>query len=159
MISIKGGVEVGVIYSDELFGKFANDINEETYLQIILKGHLYIENRLIELIKVKLVNPHAINLNDLNFPTKINLARALGLLDNKKSKLLRNLNRIRNNLAHDLNFELSDGEIKKQIKYFDKYYSNSFQKTIEENAGDLKQLLRNIYVLTYLELDLKIPLK
>lgn len=150
---------MGVIYSDELFGKFANDINEETYLQIILKGHLYIENRLIELIKVKLVNPNAINLNDLNFPTKINLARALGLLDNKKSKLLRNLNRIRNKLAHDLNFELSDEEIKKQINYFDKYYSNSFQKTIEENAGDLKQLLRNIYVLTYLELDLKIPLK
>lgn len=150
---------MGVNYGDELFGKFANDINEETYLQIILKGHLYIENRLIELIKVKLVNPNAIKLNDLNFPTKINLANALGLIDNKKSKLLRNLNSIRNKLAHDLNFELSDKEIKKQINYFDKYYSNSFQKTIEENAGDLKQLLRNIYVLTYLELDINIPLK
>jgi len=150
---------VGVNYGDELFGKFAKDINEETYLQIILKGHLYIENRLIELIKVKLVNPNAIKLNDLNFPTKINLANALGLIDNKKSKLLRNLNSFRNKLAHDLNFELSDKEIKKQINYFDKYYSNSFQKTIEENAGDLKQLLRNIYVLTYLELDINIPLK
>ncbi len=150
---------MGVNYGDELFGKFAKDINEETYLQIILKGHLYIENRLIELIKVKLVNPNAIKLNDLNFPTKINLANALGLIDNKKSKLLRNLNSFRNKLAHDLNFELSDKEIKKQINYFDKYYSNSFQKTIEENAGDLKQLLRNIYVLTYLELDINIPLK
>jgi hypothetical protein len=78
-------------------------VNEDTIL-IVLRGHLIIEHELVDICDKVLPQPDALS-ERLNFDTRLRLVRAL-LGDDDFSKvvydILKDLNRIRNKLAHNL---------------------------------------------------------
>ena len=72
---------------------------------LLLRGHLWIERLLLDLIRSDLEFPEEFNeLDRLAFPAKVGLARAQGNLPWPNALL--ELNRVRNRLAHDVRFEV-----------------------------------------------------
>lgn len=75
---------------------------------VLLKGHLWVESALTDLIRADLELPDEWpDLQRLSFPSKVGLARAQGALY-LGSELLLALNRVRNRLAHDVAYEVDD---------------------------------------------------
>lgn len=80
-------------------------------VEVFLRGHLWLEKFLGELLESELHDPKAIHLGRMPFSQKVNLAQALGLVSPVEAEPLRVLNRIRNKLAHDLAAEPSAVEL------------------------------------------------
>jgi DNA-binding MltR family transcriptional regulator len=100
---------------------FLDEINQEDFLQIIIRGHLYIESRLIQLIRENLHRPDAIDLSKINFPTKLDLCVALGVLDEEEKKAYLHLNKLRNKFAHNLDALIDEDEIEAFLSDFSEY--------------------------------------
>jgi hypothetical protein len=78
----------------------------------ILKGHLFVERVLEELIEQRLAHPAAIlRRGRLSFELKADLARALGAISDKHVSVFKALNNVRNNYAHDGNFQVRFEEL------------------------------------------------
>jgi len=82
------------LFSDEIMSAFIN-------------GHLIIESLLVQLIDLKLKNPDDFNAFHLNFPGKVNLCKALDLIDIDLATFLLEMNSIRNRFVHRLGYNLS----------------------------------------------------
>ena len=78
----------------------------------ILNGHLFIENVLETLISNALPNPGALFKSNRRFALKVDLARAMNLVDDKCAAAFKALNNMRNKCAHAYDYEVSLGEIK-----------------------------------------------
>ncbi len=74
-------------------------------VEVLLRGHLWLENAVIDLITAELHNPRPLNVDRMTFANKVNLVEALGLVGQNDADTLRELNKIRNRLAHDLHGE------------------------------------------------------
>lgn len=85
---------------DEISGIFSVKITEqvrefltvtdgEDSLQIVLRGHLYVEYELERLLRHNIENPDSILTNRFMFMNKLNLATALGLLPESKKRLIK----------------------------------------------------------------------
>ncbi len=105
--------------------KFFDTINSNNLLTVLLKAHLFIESNLVRLIKKELVNEEAIDFSRVNFPLKLQLCVALGIYEEKDLPAYLKLNKLRNDVAHKLHFEVEEKDIKSflstlnadQIKY------------------------------------------
>ncbi len=111
-------------------GKFAKHLKESDALQIIVRGHLYIEAELIELISesMAMVNPKAIDIADLSFRKKVELAISLGLLKPEEKKSFLELNALRNKVAHNLDIEIGSENAKKLYMSFSKFFKHLYGK-------------------------------
>ncbi|MEC4840527.1 hypothetical protein R2360_13670 [Mycobacteroides chelonae] len=74
-------------------------------VEVLLRGHLWLENALDDLITAEVKNPTPLSMDRMRFASKVNLVEALGLLGQSESQTLREINKIRNRLAHDLHGE------------------------------------------------------
>jgi hypothetical protein len=81
---------------------FSNDI-----MSAFINGHLITETLLVQLIDLRLDHPDEFNTFDLNFPAKVNLCKALGLINSDMTDFLLEMNSIRNRFAHRLGYNLS----------------------------------------------------
>jgi hypothetical protein len=135
-----------------LTNQYLEHINAEDELQIILRGHLYIESKLIQLIKHKLQRPESIDLSKLNFPLKVTLTEALGLIDESEKGALIYLNKLRNRIAHNLEEQITGLDIDNFISTF-----NSVQREIYEfyfkKSQDHIYNLRKAITTLYFQLD------
>jgi hypothetical protein len=95
--------------------KFLENINSKDHLNVVLRSHLFIEAKIIEMIKDRLINPNALEFNKITFPLKLQLCASLGLLETKDLAAYRKLNKLRNDTAHRLNFEIEDQYIEDLI--------------------------------------------
>jgi uncharacterized protein YutE (UPF0331/DUF86 family) len=77
---------------------------------IVLKGHLLAEHQINHLLKLCSENED-INVEDKTFSEKVDLLDTESSLDQKELKALTNLNKLRNNLAHELNYQVSESDI------------------------------------------------
>ncbi|WP_179863349.1 hypothetical protein [Bacillus pseudomycoides] len=77
-------------------------------LQLILRGHLYIEHELERLLKIYMVEPKHILTDRFMFMNKLNLAIALGALSSSKKNSYKRLNDLRNRYVHALKFKMSE---------------------------------------------------
>lgn len=81
---------------------------DDSSISPILKGHLFVERVLEELIGQKLKHPTAIlKRGRLGFELKIDLAHALGSLSTKHVSAFKALNNIRNGYAHNGDYQVS----------------------------------------------------
>ena len=84
---------------------------------LLLKGHLILEQCLNELLRVYIADAGAIEKLNLSFSKKLDLLVALGHKIYAPGKsgetLIRDINRIRNKLAHRLEFQDLEVELKK----------------------------------------------
>lgn len=88
------------------FKKYMDDTESDDFLVIVLKGHLYVEHELTELIKMFLENEEYFKIH--TFKSKLDLARALGVIKNDWYPSLNKLNNLRNKYAHNLFYELTE---------------------------------------------------
>jgi hypothetical protein len=77
---------------------------------------LYVEHVLIEFISHAVENPEAIEFSKLSFPSKVELAIALNLIEKELMSPLKILNSLRNKVAHNLRYKFTD-EDKRQLYY------------------------------------------
>ena len=123
----------------ESFRKFLDDTRGESQLQIILRGHLYIESEILSLLNLALKHPKYILGKNFSFENKLNLAVALGLIAEENIHAYKKLNKIRNNFAHELGYELTEKDFNDFISTFsrelkDHYdYHTAFDYLFETN--------------------------
>ena len=79
--------------------------------QRVVQGHIYFEHSVGQLLLEALKKPEAISLSRMGYSQRLDLASALGILDDKVLVALRKLNSLRNNLAHNLNFQITDQDV------------------------------------------------
>lgn len=87
------------------------DISRRDDLGIILRGHLYVEHALGEMLAIMLPNATGLKKLRLTFQRKVDLARALGLLLRDEDGPLIALNELRNNYAHNLSATVSQAHV------------------------------------------------
>ncbi|MDQ0884839.1 hypothetical protein [Peribacillus sp. V2I11] len=90
---------------------FLADLEHENELQAILRGHLYIENELVKLLKGVLVEPTYVLSNNFGFMNKLSLAVGLGLITKDAFDVYRRFNTIRNNYAHKLSYKVTEADL------------------------------------------------
>ena len=79
--------------------------------QRIVLGHLYFEHVVGQTLLEALIRPEAISLSRMGYSQRIELAFAMGILEEDLVLALRKLNSLRNRLAHDLTFQISDQDV------------------------------------------------
>jgi len=77
-----------------------DSVNSDDLLTATLRGHQCIEGLLTTAISDALSVPHAVEVADLSFPLKVDLAVGLGMLDGESRGGFLRLNKIRNAFAH-----------------------------------------------------------
>jgi hypothetical protein len=90
-----------VTISLEAEKRFFAEMENADPLGVVIRGLIYIEHELIELLTENLVNPKAAKISSLEYSEKVDLAVAIGLRDDL-GRALRALGSLRNRLAHDL---------------------------------------------------------
>jgi hypothetical protein len=77
-------------------------------LAAVLRSHLWVENELIRAIRELLSNPDLVDFNRIAFPSKVELAAALGVIPTEDIPAYRSLNALRNRLAHRFNSQVTE---------------------------------------------------
>jgi hypothetical protein len=90
-------------------------ISADDPITILIGVHLHLEAFLIELVTRSLAKPAALDLDRLNFPSKLGLAVALGVVPELAFPALKSINSLRNRLAHNLNAELTDSDARRLV--------------------------------------------
>ncbi|MDF1997582.1 hypothetical protein [Peribacillus frigoritolerans] len=109
--------------------QFVQEINSPDLLNVILRGHLYIEAKIIELLENRFTHPEEFKMSDINYPNKINLCVALGIIDRSETKAYLKLNKLRNTMAH----QLQPSQIEKEIGDIISSLSNEQRKLYKTN--------------------------
>jgi hypothetical protein len=101
---------------DELqLNPILNHINADDPLQIIVRGHLYVEASLNRLISLRFLFPKAFDLANMHYPAKVDLALALGVLHKDDAGSLRALNTLRNRLAHNIEHKVTPKDVRQLL--------------------------------------------
>jgi hypothetical protein len=82
----------------------------EDDLGAVIRAHLYVEAKLIQWLEEAVENVEALNAMKLDYGRRVNMALALGL-DLELGRPLKALGKIRNDLAHKLNFSLTQSNV------------------------------------------------
>lgn len=86
-------------------------IFDEEEMSPILKGHIFIEKILETVISNNLKKPSAFFNKNRSYDMKVDLAYAMGILDEKHYSSFKAINKIRNNYAHKHNYKVSIKEL------------------------------------------------
>lgn len=78
---------------------------------LVVQCHLYHDHILTLTLAENLPNAGAINLDRMSFANKMDLARALDLAPAQLAAFWKKLNKVRNSIAHDLDYEVTEVEI------------------------------------------------
>jgi hypothetical protein len=84
---------------------------DEEGISPILRGHIFIEKVLETLISNNLKNPATLFGRTRTFELKVDLALAMGLIDQKYYSAFKAINNIRNNYAHKHDYKVSVEEL------------------------------------------------
>jgi hypothetical protein len=87
----------------------------QSRVEVLLRGHLWIEHFLEKFLVLKFKRPEAVALDRLTWIHKLNLCNGLGVLRNWEMPAFSEINRLRNRIAHDLAGELSEEDVAKLL--------------------------------------------
>ncbi|MGH8157443.1 MAG: hypothetical protein ACREPQ_04945 [Rhodanobacter sp.] len=108
--------------------QFIEDLQREDDLGLVVRGHLHIEHQLIELTAARLPFASRVDWNEIPFRTKLEIAYACGLPEDRK-KLILSLNSLRNEFAHRLDATIRKTEV---VDIYNAL-SSSIRDTIKES--------------------------
>lgn len=94
----------------DYFSRFFNDIGEASLLEVVLRGHLWVESELLRSLEAALPFPNRIDLDRMAFGTKVDLLAAQGLMRQDERPGFRRLNAMRNRMAHHLGQDLAEAD-------------------------------------------------
>lgn len=122
------------------FDKIFKEIKDP--ISAILRTHLFVERQLDRTIKLFLEKGEKL-LRDgyLNFKQKILIVEAFDFLDNQILNAIKKLNSVRNDLAHQIDFDIDDNVVKKLGRPFGSYYSDLCDKYGDDYETKLGHIL------------------
>jgi hypothetical protein len=85
--------------------QFTEHLTSARPLEVLLRGHLWVEAELIAVLQDVLPFPNLIDLDRLNFPQKISFVAAHGFIRPEDIPAYMKLNSLRNKVAHNLTAE------------------------------------------------------
>lgn len=77
----------------------------------VVQAHLYYDHIVSSTISENVTHPKALGLERLSFSQKLAILSALDLIRSDFAALLRRINKLRNTISHDLDFELTEEDI------------------------------------------------
>jgi hypothetical protein len=92
--------------------KFLARVNQGEQWQQLLQMHLYYDHVVTQTLAEAFPNPDAANLRRMGFSQKLQLVSAMQLYPQWLIPPIEFVNNLRNKIAHDLEFEITDKEIK-----------------------------------------------
>lgn len=112
--------------------------------QQLLQAHLYFDHVITQLLVEALAKPDAIDASRMSFIQKVQLIEALGLLRADLAPAIVFMNGLRNKIAHDLNFEISDKDERDLANCTPKWLRDIMEADVERTPGPLRfhELLR-----------------
>lgn len=140
--------------NEEKERSFLDNIEKKDPLQIVVRGHLFLENELIHLLEATFPQKDCLDPSDLRFPMKVKLVGALGLLPKESISSYLKFNSLRNKFAHRLDMEITSEEIKKIINSLSKQQFYVFEKRNKDTniEEDHIEYLRDIISIMFVEL-------
>lgn len=117
---------------EERLEKFNKDIDDQNIMYVLVKAHLYIEYELEEILRKYVKYSEHLNLSSMSFSQKENLVLALGIVPDSEKNSLHSINKIRNNFAHNLDYEFDEAILENNIIG---QFSLSTKKKYEENLN------------------------
>jgi hypothetical protein len=105
-------------------------------LEVVIRGHLWIESLLNRLIEIEAADPAALDLERMGFRQKVDIAHAFGLLHPTDAVALRGLNRLRNTLAHTLAADPTDADLDRLEGLLDGPVRRMFDAVIAPNVHE-----------------------
>lgn len=80
-------------------------------LSLVLQSHLMLEECFNFLIENSLKHPEHLDLDRLNFYTKVHICAAMGCISSDLLPAIKVLNKLRNSFAHDSNYTLEQSDV------------------------------------------------
>jgi hypothetical protein len=93
------------LWSDKAMRSINARARGKDHTGVVIEIHLRLEHTIVEILNARLAKPMELNVDELNFYTKVNVAAACGFLHRKEAILY--VNRIRNKVAHNLDFKVT----------------------------------------------------
>jgi hypothetical protein len=126
--------------------RFSKRISSGERWQQLLQAHLYYDHVLTQILVDELAQPDAIDLRRMGFANKLQLISAMNLLPSEVVSPIEFINGIRNKIAHDLDFEISDQSVSDLANCTPKMLREAAEKEEGRKPGPLlfHELLRVI---------------
>ncbi|TYK64206.1 hypothetical protein [Colwellia echini] len=115
-------------------------IFDEEEISPILKGHIFIEKILETLISSNLQTPQALFKRTRSFELKVDLALAMGLIDQKYFSAFKAINNIRNNYAHKHDYKVTIKELSGFKFDWEPVQNKAFDVACSKGAGEAVRL-------------------
>ncbi|WP_090999733.1 hypothetical protein [Bacillus sp. 491mf] len=108
---------------------FFDDMRSQEPMYVFIKGHLYLESIMIKMLESHF--PHGLKVSMFSFAQKLELVRSIGFIDLEFFQALSKVNRVRNDLAHNLNVQIDDKVIEDILSIL--------PKNVKEHVVDLSK--------------------
>lgn len=119
--------------------RFLNPSNIDDTL-LLLRGHLAIEYFINTIFNLKLIRGKKDLTEGLNFDKKLRLVNSMDLINSDVYASIKSLNKLRNKIAHEFEYRVSNEDLLLVIKPLSKVV----KKELTDNQGSNTELLRNI---------------
>jgi hypothetical protein len=95
---------------DDIAERFGQHINSGEPMEVLIRGHLWIEASVVALLGQVLHNPKALDGARLSFHQRLSFGAALGVISPADLLIIQKINQLRNRVAHDLDAQLSKSD-------------------------------------------------
>lgn len=133
---------------------YVDHMNPRRPIEMFFRGHLWVERVLTSLLRDSLKRPDAINIDQLRFDSKLQLLVAIGAIDHPEAEVLKNINKIRNRLAHEFDSYITVRDLvllEASLKGIPKVVTKQAKST---GSGPLERLQR-VFELTLGDLEFR----
>lgn len=113
---------------------------DEDEMSPILKGHLFIEKILETLISNNLSNPKAFFKRTRAFDLKVDLALAMGIIDEKYFSAFKAINKVRNNYAHKHEYRVTIEDLSSFKFEWETIQDEAFKGATAKGTGEAARI-------------------
>jgi len=115
--------------------KYRDRLKSVSEWQQIVQGHLYIDHVLSRTLSEALPNPDKIDIDRMGFASKMQLVAAMGLITDDIVGCFRSLNKLRNRIAHRLEYEISPADRRNLISLLPTFLRQHIESEPDREPG------------------------
>lgn len=134
------------------YEEFTKRLQIGDYWQKLIQAHLYFEHVIAQILSEGLVKPEAISLSRMGFSQRLDLIEALGLLPDELVKPIRKMSKLRNKVAHNLTFEITDSDVRDLENCTPLRLRDAIRATVGRKSGPLE--LHELLSVILLQIDI-----
>ena len=128
------------------FERLKQRISSGDKWQQLIQAHLYLDHVIVKMLRENLIHPDSIDLKQMSFSSKIKLLHAMGLLPDDLFSTIQFINKLRNNIAHDLLFEMTEKDEQNLRNCTPQFLRNIIEEDEGRSPGPI-QFFELLYVL------------